>query len=123
MAAQKIEKGFKTKLFNGEKTPEQVHIEVLAQGCMKCGAPASITYKSFAPLDYVLQNAQFAMNLASKHEGSLPIVDTKFGKYVRTGMSYSCKRCERDCDREAAVHPSFCFVEIDRGPGAERTVL
>jgi len=121
MAAQKIEKGRKDKLFGGEFTPEQVHVAALAQVC-KCGKAASITYKSFAPLEWVIDNPQFSMRLAQQHEGALPVVDTKFGKFVRTGMAYACKNCERDSDREAAKHPSWCFVEIDRGPGAEKVI-
>jgi hypothetical protein len=122
MAKQKIEAGRGDKLFGGVATPEEVHVAALAQRCGTCGSPAVITYKSFAPLEFVVDNPQFAMQLAQKHEGSLPVVDTKFGKFVRTGMSYACKRCERDSDREAAKHPSWCFVEIDRGPGAEKVI-
>ena len=122
MAAPKIEKGHKDKLFGGTTTAEQLHVDVLAKPCSTCGKPASITYKSFAPLDYVLSNPQFSMQLAQQHEGSLPVVDTKFGKFVRTGMSYACKGCERDSDKAAAKHPSWCFVEIDRGPGVDKVL-
>lgn len=36
--------------------------------------------------------------------------------YVRISMVYSCRSCQKELEKALAKAPSWCIVEINRGP-------
>jgi hypothetical protein len=109
------------KLFDGKTTAEEVYVKSLGKSCLVCGAPALVSIRMFAPMAELDRIQLFKLSLA--HEGQVPVVDTIYGKFVRVSQVHACKSCSPTAQREAAKHPSSWFVEIDEGPGAERTLI
>jgi len=108
------------KFMDGQTTPQEVH-RALAWGGRKCDAcrvsPAAIRVRVFAEYKEVLQRSpEFVLKLAADHNGEVPVVDFKQGKYIRVSEAFACAGCRTDLEREAAKAPSWCCVEIDRGP-------
>lgn len=42
--------------------------------------------------------------------------------YFRVSVTYACKLCTRDAEKAAAKAPSWCIVEINRGPGPDKVI-
>lgn len=108
------------KFMDGEYTPQEVH-RAIAWGGRKCDAckvgVAAIRVRVFAEYKETLQRSpEFVMNLAAQNNGALPVVDFKQGKYIRVSEAFACEGCKADLEKEAAKAPSWCCVEIDRGP-------
>ena len=107
------------KFMDGEYSPSEVH-KALAWGgrrCDKCGAPSAIRIRVFAEYKEVLQRSpEFVMKLAADHNGEVPVVDFKSGKFIRVSEAFACAGCKQEAQREAAKAPSWCCVEIDEGP-------
>lgn len=108
------------RLFNG-RTAEEVHTEVTGQRCSGCGAPAPVAVRVYAPLGEVA--VDYLAALSVQFDGSVPVVETKHGKFVRVAQAFACARCTPALERTAAKHPSSWFVDIDRGPGPERPTV
>lgn len=108
------------KFMDGEYTPQEVHAALAWGGrkCDKCGGPSAVRVRVFAEYKEVLQRSpEFVMKLAADHNGEVPVVDFKSGKYIRVSEAFSCANCRSECEKEAAKAPSWCCVEIDTGPG------
>lgn len=103
----------------GQMTPKEAHIKYAFGGraCDKCGAPAEVCVRTFGEIKEVSRRSpQFLMQLARDNDGQVPMVDFTYGKFVAMGRAYACKNCERELEVEAAKAPSWCLVEIDKGP-------
>jgi hypothetical protein len=107
------------KFMDGEHTPQEVH-RALAWGgrkCDACGGPAAIRIRVFAEYKECLQRSpEFVMKLAAEHNGALPVVDFKQGKFIRVSEAFACTNCKHEAERQAAKAPSWCCVERDEGP-------
>lgn len=108
------------KFMDGEHTPQEIH-RALAWGGRKCDAckvgVAAIRVRVFAEYKECLQRSpEFMLKLAAEHAGEVPVVDFKQGKYVRVSEAFACEHCRSELERQAAKAPSWCCVEIDRGP-------
>jgi len=115
------EKIHSKKLFKG-RAADEIHRRLMGGKCL-CGQPAAIMIRVFAPLVEMLQtSAQFVMRLQAEY-GSLPVVDFKTGKFLRVSQVFACDHCKTGAEREAAKAPSHWCVEIDRGPGPEKTIV
>lgn len=122
---QKPENIHRRKLFDGRTTAAEVHARHVFAGkkCNGCGGPPAIRIRSFVPADWLLrEKPEVAMELAALHGGSIPCVDFTMGRYVRVGDAFACALCRRTCEREAAKAPSYFVMQIDEGPGPEKTV-
>ena len=98
------------------------HWKVQDKKCTMCGRPAIMTARVFAPADSIPKIHLVVM--AQNTGGKVPVVDTKFGKYVRVGEAAACHAHRTDLERESAKHPDSWFVEFDYGPDANnRTVI
>jgi hypothetical protein len=56
----------------------------------------------------------------------VPIQETSAHKpkaYVRISCTYSCKKCQKDMEVALAKGPSWCIVEINRGPDPENRII
>lgn len=109
------------KLFGGKQTAEEVHTQALAKRCRACPAPAVTTIKVFAP-QVDLRVDQLAA-ISAAHDGQVPVMNTKEGRFVRVSMVHACRQCTPAAERAATRHPSSWFVEFDRGPGVDRPLV
>lgn len=93
------------------------HWKVQGKTCNVCGKGAVMTARVFAPLDGIPQEHLLVMGLNAPG-GKIPVVMTKFGKFVRVGTAAACAAHRSDLERESAKHPDSWFVEFDYGPDA-----
>jgi len=103
----------------GEMSPNEMHRKLAwgGRGCTKCGQPAAIRVRIFAEVAEISKRSpQFLMQLAAENSGEVPVVDFKYGKFVRVSEVFGCSHCRAGLEREAAGAPSWCLVELDRGP-------
>jgi hypothetical protein len=118
-SGKKVEVLHRDHFMNGELTPQEAHRKLAwgGKGCDKCGQPAAIRVRVFAEAAEVMKRSpQFIMQLAAANNGAVPMVTFKYGKFVRVSEAFGCDHCKSDLEREAAKAPSWCVVEIDRGP-------
>ena len=107
------------KFMGGAASPPELH-RALAWGgrrCDACGGASVVRILVFAEYRECLRRSpEFMLKLASEHDGQVPVVDFKQGKYVRVSCAYACANCRAEAERQAAKAPSWCCVEIDAGP-------
>lgn len=103
----------------GGEDPRDIHRAMLNKRCTACGMAAENTLKLFAPL--VELSAPTIAFIGAQHEGRIPVVETKSGRYVRVSTAYACARCSPEAERVAAKHPSSWFVDIERAPQESRS--
>jgi hypothetical protein len=107
---------------SGKLRPNAFHWRVQGKTCTLCGKPAVMTARVFAPADGIPQIHLVVM--AQNTGGKVPVVDTKYGRYVRIGEAAACVAHRTDLERQAAKHPDPWFVEFDHGPDpTNRTVI
>lgn len=71
--------------------------------------------RGFVRGDNVLQQADLLKTIVHINESAA----SPNKKYVRLNMQYYCTRCSNPVEKELAKAPSWCIVEINRGPGAD----
>tara|TARA_R100001510_G_C7554974_1_gene137247 strand:+ start:101 stop:478 length:378 start_codon:yes stop_codon:yes gene_type:complete len=98
----------------GNTRANRFHWQVQNKACTMCGKPAIMTARVFAPADEIPKIHLVVM--AQKTGGKVPVVNTKFGQYVRIGEAAACAKHKTDLERQAAKHPDPWFVEFDYGP-------
>jgi hypothetical protein len=117
-----------TKLFGGRETAEEVHRKHAWAGgrCYMCGDRVTAIKLSYAmsPVDLVAREPRItAMLLEQSEDGQLPVWLSKYGPMVWFWTEYACSTHQRYVEREAAKLPSYVLVEIDRGPGRDKTIV
>lgn len=123
------EKIHRTKLFGGVKTAEEVYAEHgFRQPCTikGCGNRPVIMIRCFMEhTDFVNQAPQMAAAIAATNPDGpfVPTVQMTFGTMVKISTVCACRMHQRDAELAAAKAPSWVFVEIDRGAGADRPVV
>ena len=119
------------QLFGGRTTAEEVHRSHFPPDARcQCGSrKVAIRARTFMPLfDFLKDYAQAAMALAAQHGGQLPCVDLRGPgnrpvKHVRLGEVYGCDGCKALLEKTLAKGPSYVVVDIQRGPGPERSII
>lgn len=126
------------KFMDGRMSPEEAHAKFafpVGAKCTGCGAPPTIRGIVMAPLDEVRKRDPDFDTLASLANIN-PEAATRFyemlvqikgsdGKptpYVRISTAFSCKSCSKTFEKTLAKAPSWCIVEINRGPGPDKLV-
>ncbi len=113
------------KFMGGRMTPEELHRAVgLRVKCTGCDQPAAIRIRVFAALDELTKrHPEFVAAVAvSNPEGPfVPTVATQYGPMVKISDIGACALCRKKAEVAAARGaPSWCIVDIDRGPGPDR---
>ena len=98
----------------GRMRANAYHWKVADKKCTLCGRPAVLTCRVFAPLDSI--PPQHLMVMGLERGGKIPVVRTKYGKFIRIGEAAACAAHKVDLERQSAKHPDTWFVEFDRGP-------
>lgn len=118
------------RLFGGVRTADEVHRELGLRGrCHVCGGPPAIRIRVFAPLDeLVRRQPEFVAVVAANNPDAPGVVPTvpmgrEGAPFVKLSDLCACDLCRADAERAAARGPSWCVVEIDRGPGADRPLV
>lgn len=117
-----------TKFLGGAMTPEELHQSMafpVGSKCRLCGRPPMIALRSYGEEAEMLKRDSMLRVLATAQPESYAkmLIRTKSGRYLRIGEVYACKQCAPQAEREAAHHPSWCFVDIDAGPGPDKVVV
>jgi hypothetical protein len=120
------------QLFDGRFTAEEAHAMFAfprSARCAGCGSRGlALRAIVMAPLDEAVkhrmidpESAKDPYRLASI---LIPIQESATSRklYVRISITYCCRRCQREFERALAKAPSWCIVEINRGPGADKIV-
>lgn len=97
----------------GGLTPTEYYWRTLGHRCL-CGRLAGLSARMYTPLSEC--KVDFLAALSTQYDGQVPIVETREGRYVRTGESHACHLHASKLEKEAAKHPSSWFVDFDRGP-------
>lgn len=119
---------FKRKFMDGTITPEDFHRQnafPLGAMCGLCGGPPCTQYTSFGEEKELLSRVPALMLMRTAEPEKYQMIRwvIREGAYLRTGITYACKQCEKEADRLAAKHPTWAFVRIDRGPGPDKIVV
>lgn len=119
------------KLILDGLTPEEAHVKYgfgPNAKCAGCGRRPLTRIITLAPLKEAMKRYPSVALLAQTNEQLLleqlvPIRENPTDKrptpYVRLGVAFACKTCTPAAEREAAKAPSWCIVEINRGPGTK----
>lgn len=125
----------RSKLFNGQKTAQEVHREYGMRGrCNLCDGPPVILVRMMATIAEIKRQspeywaaicASAAQNGSMDKHGNIrvPYIATTYGKMVRFSQVYACMHHQKELEVTAARAPSWVLVEIDRGPGADRPLV
>lgn len=119
-------------------SPEEYHAKhafPLGAKCSGCGGPPQIRAIVMAPLDEVKKRdpdfAQISELATTNPEAAkrffemLVQIKGSDGKpvpHVRLSTAYACKRCGPTMEKTLAKGPSWCIVEINRGPGPQKII-
>lgn len=112
------------KLFDGQKTAEEVHWEAWPGIKCPCGLPPAVRCVSFASVGDLLEKDPIrARAMAQANGGALPMVQLTYGVFTKIGEMFACSICKPALEKVAAKLPSWVLVEWDRGPGPDRPVF
>jgi len=103
---------------HGDIGIEEAHRRLAFGGrkCDHCEAPAAIRVRLFGDAkEVVSRHADWVMREAARNNGTVPVVDFTYGKFIRISEAYACDSCKSELEREAAKAPDWCIVEFDRG--------
>lgn len=127
---------FKDKLFQGIMTAEEYwrkHTATRGEKCRMCeNQKIAIRIRVFVEVDELVNRSPeiAGVIMARSDDGSIPYVPMQFSgkggkvyKMVMVSVNAFCDSCAVDAERYAAKGPSWALVEIDRGPGKDKTVV
>lgn len=116
------------KLFGGFETAFEVHRKHTWPNafCTKCcdrDVRIQLSY-AMSPSDLSAREPLLAAHLVSVSEnGMLPEFSCKLGRLVWFWTEYACPAHQAQVEREAARLPSHIYVQIDRGPEKDKTIV
>ena len=102
-------------------TPARMH-QRLAWGdarCPKCRKLAvirAITYCPTADLQKSEEGVSLMLRLARDNNGNVPIIETKYGKYIKLGEYFACGDCRKSMMQKLAKAPSWILVDWEELP-------
>lgn len=119
------------KLFGGRMTAEEVHQKYafpMGAKCAGCGALPLIRAIVMMEMKEAMKNpvveqiAVLSPEALLQHTVQIKTSDGSQKPYFRCSIVYSCKRCQRQMEKQLAKTPSHCIVEINRGPGTDKII-
>ena len=116
-----------TKFMDGRMTPNEAHRALgIRKKCAGCGRPAAIRIRVLADLkELTKQQPQFVAAIAASNPAGpfVPVVPTKYGPMVMLSDIGACDLCRKTAEVTAAQSPSWCIIDIDRGPNERNKVV
>jgi hypothetical protein len=121
--ANKVQQGYGQKLFGGKTTAEELWKKHGLGGakCL-CGRPGAIKILIFCGLvDFYQRFPSQAEVIAATnpHGPFVPSFPSAFGHLVKLSEVVACEGCQKTAEMEAAKAPSWCIVDIQRGPAKD----
>lgn len=119
----------RSKLFGGVSTAEEVHARHgFRQPCgiAGCSNLPVIQVRMFMEHgEFVRRAPELAATIAASNPNGpyVPTTPMTFGHMVLFSKVSACRTHQRDLERSAAKAPSWVFVEVDRGPGADKPLV
>lgn len=114
----------RTKLFGGRETAEEVHSRLgMSKPCQICGGRPVIMIKVLMQHDeFVKRSPELAAEIARTNPNGpyIPTFATTYGPMVLVSKVTACRLHQKELEKTAAKAPSYCLIEIDRGPGADK---
>jgi len=115
------------QFMDGRMTPQELHASTafpLGAKCTGCGGPPMTSIHSYGEeAEMLKRDPNLLVLLKTDPEKYAQMrTQTKMGYFLRIGAVYACSLCSKQAQKEAARHPSWCFVEIDTGPTPDRLV-
>lgn len=124
---KKKENIHRKKLLNGMMTAEELHRALaIRQRCLKCKGPAAIKIRVWVEVGDLEQKQPWvaaAIKNANPEGPYIPTTAMTYGQMVLVSEVGACDLCKTEAEKEAAKAPDWAFVEIDRGPGRDKTVV
>jgi hypothetical protein len=112
------------QLFGGIKSAAQVHWEGFPLAKCPCGLDPIVRALSFAPIaDLLDKDPLLLRQLSDRNGGNLPLLELKYGTFVRIGEMFACTLCRSTLEKAMAKLPSYVLVEFDTGPSPDRPVV
>lgn len=116
------------KFMDGRMTPQEAHSKwgfPVGAKCAHCGAPPLVSIRSFAEEAEMLKRDPMLkiLQAAEPEKYQAMQLRTKQGMYLRIAVAYACAQCARAAEKAAAKHPSWMFVDVDRGPDPLKIVV
>ena len=114
------------KFMDGRMSPQELHRALgIRKKCEQCGAPAAVRIRVLVELaELVKRQPEFVAQIMATNQNGpyVPTIDTKYGKMVKISDVGACENCRKSAEIAAARGPSWCIVEIDRGPSPTNPV-
>lgn len=110
------------------ETPQEMHARVAwaNKRCHHCGGPPAMLIRVLAPFKEVYKRVPEALRAMAQadpaHPGQIPVIPTTEGPMIRVSQLVVCAHCAPAAEKAAAHGPSWCIVEIDRGPDPKNRV-
>ena len=110
------------KFMDGEMTPEEAHVKYgVATKCL-CGKAAVGHIRSYIEVrDLFAREPERCMAIAAVFDGGIPTTPMRLSgkggpisQMVAIGAVHPCAQCWPLAAREAAHHPDYIHVELDR---------
>jgi len=116
------------KFLDGRMTPQEAHSKwgfPVGAKCVTCGKPPLVSIRSFAEEGEMLKRDPMLKILQAAEPVKYQEMQlrTKQGTYLRIACVYACAQCASAAEKAAARHPSWMFVDIDRGPLPTKIVI
>lgn len=124
---EKEQPRFMQKFMDGKMTPEEVWRKLVLHRrvCAGCGSPkCAILIRVFMPLQEAMERNLALVTYMHRWAvmqgiDQIPTVD--FGNppepFIRASETGWCDNCKSAAEKQAARGPSWCVVEIEKGPG------
>lgn len=116
------------KLFGGRETAEEVHRKYAwgpEKRCALCpDVPVIRISLGCSPKDLIENMPNLARAvMAQSDRGGIPYFESKHGPMTWFNEVFACDTHRAIAEKQAARGPSWVLVEIDRGPGKDKTVV
>ena len=85
----------------------------VAMNCTGCGRPATVKITMYAEAqEFIRRSPEVAAILMVRHDGELPVMNTKKGPMVPFSVVGACPLCRKELEIAAARAPSWCWADI-----------
>lgn len=120
------------KFDNGRRTPQEYHQQFAFPPTAKCSAPnchrrPAVRAIVMAPFDEVSKRGMLPTGyiLSPEIMKSIVMIKGQTGPepYVRISVAYSCSSCQTQFEKALAKSPSWCIVEINKGPDPSNRIV
>jgi len=126
---KKAEVLHRRKLFQGRATAQEVHAKYAfppGAKCTGCGKRGGLQTRAIVLMELEEMKRRDPLladlSIVDPVKFTQLILQTKYGPFIRVSTSYACPTCTPALEKAMAKCPSYCIVDINRGPGADKVI-